>query len=115
MSELFPCMDVGKVDFDGRDGSGGDGIPQGDARMSISGGVQDDSREPRLGLLNPSDQLTLVVGLAKVDLNPQAHGTLPHHRLDLGKGATAVNPWFALSEQVQVRPVEEQDFHGGAE
>ncbi len=61
MPELFPGMDVRKMNLNGRHPYGGDGITEGDAGMGIGGGIEDDDIELALGFLNPIYQLAFEV------------------------------------------------------
>jgi len=57
--------------------SGDNCIPQGNARMGISSGVEHDDLELRLGLLDPFNQFTFEVGLAKLEPPRQASRLAP--------------------------------------
>ena len=74
MAKFLARMDVGKVNFDGRNPHSGDGVPQRDTGVSVGGGVDDDDLKFVLGLLNPIDQLAFEIGLAEVDFGPQPDG-----------------------------------------
>jgi len=111
--EFLPGMDVGQMDFDGGNGHGGNGIAQGDAGMGVGGGIQNDDIEVTFGRLDPGDQFTFEIRLAKIHGHVQLGGAGTDRSLDAGQGVAAVNRGFALAEQIQVWPVEKQDFHDG--
>ena len=105
--ETLPGMDVGEMDFDDRNLGGYDGVPNRQTSVSIGGGVENDRVIPASSFLDPVNELTLVIGLAEVDLDPKRLGPCPDHRLDLLQGRSAIDFRLPLPEEIQVRPVEE--------
>jgi hypothetical protein len=105
VTEFFPRVDVGEVDFDGRNTDRRDGIAEGDAGMSVGGCVQDDDVKLTFGLLNPSDEFALAIGLAEVDCGVQGVGATADPSFDVGEGSLAINGGFAMAEEVEVRSV----------
>ena len=68
----------------------------------------------RARFVDPVDQLALVVALPEVELEAEFAGEPAAIRLDVGERVAAVDFGLALAEQVEVRPVENDDFrHGG--
>ncbi len=65
-------------------------------------------RAPRL--LNPVDKLTFVVRLARIEYEAQCSCRLGAVAFDIGKRFSPVDMGFALTEKIEVRPVEKQ--HG---
>ena len=61
------------------------------------------------GLLDPVDQLALVVGLAEVDLEPERLAGLPAVLLDVVERLAAIDPGLALAEHIEVGTVEDED------
>ena len=66
----------------------------------------------RLGLLNPVDDLALVVGLAEFDREAEALRGLAAQLLDVVERRMAVVLGLARAERVQVRAVEDVDRLG---
>src|ERR1035438_7083660 len=83
--KLLPGMHVRQVDFDGRHPHRRDGVAKGDTGMGIGRRVQDNRIECSLGLLNPSHQLALLVGLPELHSHPQLVGPLTDFGLDIGQ------------------------------
>jgi len=73
--------------------------------MSVGCGVEDNNVELAPRLLDPGDQLSLDIGLAKIHFRPFLRGTAPHHRFDVRQGGFAVNSRLASAEKVEIRPV----------
>ena len=109
--EFLAGVNIGEMNFDGGDADGGDGIPKSDAGMGVGGGVDNEDAEATFGLLDPSDQLSFEVGLSELDLGSRLERLFPDLSLDFSQSGMAVNLWLPLAEQVQVRPVEEEDSH----
>ena len=65
--------------------------------------------------MNLCHQFAFVVGLKESCLNVVPVRMLANHIFDVGQREAAVNLWFALAQQVQVRTVEEQYPHISAD
>jgi hypothetical protein len=113
MPELFTGMDVRKMDFDGRHPDGSDGVSEGDTRMGVGGGVQNDDVELPLGFLDPIDQFTFDVRLAEINPDFERVSRFANLLLDVGQGRVAVNLGLTLAEQIQVGAVQEKNLHSG--
>lgn len=111
MSEIFPGMDVGEVDFDGGEAHGGDGVTEGDASMGVSGGIDHDDVELFGGLLDPSDEFAFDIALAEIDFDAEFLGAAGYFLFDFAEGGAAIDTGFSEAEHVQVGAVEEQDLH----
>src|SRR5258706_14447049 len=105
-------MDVGKMNLDSRDSNSRDGIAESDAWVRVGGGVKHDYIEVPLRLLNPSHQFPLLIGLPEFDCRAALRRPLPDKLLDVSQGRASVDFRFALPQQIEIRPVQEQDFHG---
>src|ERR1035438_1108976 len=103
--ELLPGMDVRQVDFDGRHPHSRDGVAQSHTGMGIGRRVQDNRIERSLGLLNPSHQIALLVGLPELHSHPQLLGPLMDLGLNIGQRRPPIDFGLALPEQVQIRAV----------
>ena len=55
------------------------------------------------------DQRAFVVGLEKGHLDTKRLGPVAAHLFDLGQGGAAVNLGLPLPQQVQVRPIQDQN------
>lgn len=106
-------MDIRQVQLDRRNPHGRDGVTQGDARMSIGSGVEADDVEGALGFLDLSDQFPFDVRLEEGDFDPELGRTLAKFGFDLFQSDAPVDARLAFAEEVQIRAVEEQDFHAG--
>jgi hypothetical protein len=80
--------------------------------MRVGAGVDDDPRAVA-DVLDHVDQLALAVALAAVDVEPQTVGVGGAARLDVGEGLGPVDRRVALTEQVEVRAVEDGDHRAG--
>src|SRR5690242_2451442 len=105
MAKFFPRLSVRKMDFNGRQTNGRDGVPQCNTGMGIGASVQHYHLEITLGFLNPSDQFALVIGLAEVNADSKFGGAIPHHTFDLSQGRASIDRRLPLAEQVEVRSV----------
>src|SRR6478609_1039025 len=112
--EFLAGMHIRNVQLDHRDHRGLDGIADGVRVVGVRARVVDHAdgfagleRGPEL--VDPIDQLALVVGLVEFERETELLCVDGAHRLDVGKGGAAVDLWFAGAEGVQVRPVEHGD------
>ena len=71
MAKLFPLMNIGQMHFNRWQADRRNRIPDRNARMSIGGRVDDNSVVSCPRLLNPGDQLSLVIRLAYIYLYGQ--------------------------------------------
>ena len=85
------------MDFDGGYSHRTDGVAEGDAGVGVGGGINDDSVEIVLGLLNPINQFAFRIGLAEVHRRAERVGPAADARLDVGESRLAVNFGFAVS------------------
>ena len=110
--ELLPGRGVGQVHLDQPPAAAGDhraGVAHGIRVVGEGGRVQHDIGAGVDRLVQPPDQLGLVVGLPEVNREPQqlplGHDQPGHVRERL----RAVDLGFAGAEPAQVRPVEHED------
>src|SRR5439155_25205689 len=72
------------------------------------------AREPlALRALQPVDQLALVIGLSAFDRVAPPACVLAECPIDLGERDAAVDTGLTGPEQIQVRAVQDEHFHGG--
>lgn len=116
MPKAFTRVNVGDVDFDDRHVGGLDRVHNGDRGMRIGARVQDDPLRGGAGLLDPVDQIALVVGLPQLDFEAKTSGDGAGPGLDVAKRRRAIDRRLPQAEQVQVRSVEDEDdgFQGSA-
>src|SRR5437870_1946059 len=100
MPELFSRVDVREMDFNGRDAHCRNGIPQGNARVSISSRIEDNNIKVPFSLLNPSDKLAFKIGLPEIDFSPQLARPGAYFGLDVRQGCPPINLRFPLAKQV---------------
>lgn len=106
MSEFFAGGYVGDVHLDHGRGDGADAVADRHAGVRVASGVEDDA--VGVGLLDAVDDLPLGVGLK---INELGRGAL-FQRFKIGiEGKIAIYLWLTLSKQIQIRAVDDQDFH----
>lgn len=104
-------MNIGQVDFNGRNADRSNCVTEGDARVRIGRRIEDNDIEFTLGMLDPFDQLTLEVGLAEINGRAEHFRPFSHFCLNLRQSRPAVHARFALAQQIQIGTVKEKDFH----
>lgn len=109
--EFLPGMNVGKMDLHHRDLHSGNGVSQGNAGVSVRGGVEDHGVKWATRRLEPLHQLALMIGLTKFDDCIQFPGPLTHLVFNVGQGRTAIYLRLPCSQEVQVGAVQEKDIH----
>jgi len=57
--------------------------------------------------VDPIDQRTFMIGLAKLDPKAEASGSIPAELFDVGKGSAAIGLWLARAEQIQIGAVKD--------
>ena len=112
VAELLALFNVGDVDLHHRNGDGLDGVADGVAVVRVSAGVDDDAVEHPVRLLNGVDDRALVVGLEALDRDAAALGVGVDAGAEGGVVLAAVDIRLTLAEQVHVRAVDDQNFHG---
>src|SRR6185503_1387293 len=111
MPEFLTRMDVGKVNFDYGNPDGADRVPERYAGVCVGASIKHNRRKRAQCLLNPGYEIPFRIGLAKLNLDPAFRRALLDHRLNLSERGFAVSPRFTSTQQVQIRSVEEQNFH----
>ena len=77
--------------------------------MGEGGGIDDEAGDGLARLVDPIDQLMLGVALFEIEAEAKLGRQRPALRLDIRQGLVAVDMRLALAEQIQVRPVEDQN------
>jgi len=104
--ELLPLVHVRDVHLDERGNQGGAGVTHSDRRVGPGAGVEHDRRGCVGRLVQPPEQLALVVGLAHLDREAEFVARLDAQRGQLGVGRVAVDHRLAAAETAEVRAVE---------
>lgn len=107
--EGLALEDVGKVDLDHRQVGAAQRVVDRDRGMGIGAGIDDDAGRAAARLLDPVDELALVIRLAEVDGEAQQSGPLVAGFLDIAQGFAAIESRLAHAEQVEVGAVEDKD------
>ena len=81
------------------------------ARMSVSGSIDDNHIKFAFGLLNPIHQFAFEIGLAKINCPLSTVLRVRGHFSQYPQGSCSINIRLALPEQIQIRAVEKQNFH----
>lgn len=111
MPKFLPSMDVGKVNLNGRHSRCSYGVSQGDARMSVGSCIQNNHIELAPCLLNPGNYFAFEVGLTEINGNLQLSRPITHTSLNFCEARPPINFRLSLAEQIQVRAIQEEDFH----
>ena len=101
--------DVRQVDLDDREFGGEKGVEHSDRSVGQRTRVENNPLGRFAGLLDPVDQLALVIGLAEVDLEAECRGARRAALLDVAERVMAVDRGVADPEQVQVGAVQDED------
>src|SRR5665213_729891 len=112
MAEALAPEDVGDVHLDDRQGGSAQRVENGNGGMCIAAGIDDDTVGRFARLLDPIDELPLVVRLAEVDGEAERGGALEAGFLDIGEGLVAIGLGLPHAEEIEIGPVENED--GGA-
>src|SRR5580698_7919273 len=77
--------------------------------MRVSARINQNSLALFPGILNPINQLTFVIALQKLDLQPLFQPKIPARLLDLSQRRFPVNLGFTATQQIQIRTVQDVD------
>src|SRR5579859_3842769 len=114
MAETLPLMNVGQVNFDDRLPDGLERIEKSDRGMAVGAGIDHDSGKAGPRFLYPVDQLTFMIALPAIDLQPQAGGMRAASRFDIRQRVMAIDLRLAGSQQIEVGAVDNEDLFGHA-
>ena len=76
VAKFLSLMNVGQMHLHRRQADRRNGVPDGIAVMGVGSGINHDSVLGAVGLMDPVDQRSLMVGLKNFKLNPQLLGIL---------------------------------------
>src|SRR6185437_597661 len=109
MAEVLAARDVGDVHLDEWGGAHLDRVHHGDGVVGERSGVEDDRELVVTGLVEPLDELALVVGLPDFHVKPEFFaGPLAQVR-QIGIRGGSVYRGLTLPEAAEVRAVEHED------
>jgi hypothetical protein len=104
-------VDVRKVHFNGWHARSSDGITKRYACVGISCGVEDNRLKLSLGLLNPSHQFALEIGLSKINFRSESCRPLPDQSLNVLQRRRPIDRGFTLPKKIEVWTVENENMH----
>src|ERR1700683_80851 len=103
-------MNVGDVHLDDRCLHGEECVKNRDGRCGEPGGIEDQPGSFfRPGLLNPVDDLTLVIGLPELDGETEALRRGAAKVLHVGERGAPIDFWLTRTEQIEIWSVENKD------
>src|SRR5947207_3356131 len=104
---------IADVHLDDRKLHGENGVEYSNRCRRVTGRIEHDARGFLLRrLLNPVDDLALMVRLAKLERQPEAFGSVAAQLLDIAKVRAPIRLRLAGAEQVEVRAVEDVEGLG---
>lgn len=110
MPEFLTLFRVGQMDFDNGDLYRFDRVVERDGGVGVGAGIQKHRfRALGLCLMQPVDQMAFMVGLAKIDLQPQFLRLVIEAPGDIVERIGPVNFRFAHTEQVEIGAIEDID------
>lgn len=113
LTELLALLHCGYMDLDGGDTNCLERIENRDARMRVSGGVDNDAAEDAVRLLNHIDKLALMVALLN---NYVVKARIaPGFMADVHKRVVrlrSIDVGLAYAQHVEIGPVQYKDIHG---
>src|SRR5512139_1882130 len=109
VTERFACVNVGKMNFDERDGGSRQRVAQGDACVRVACRVDDDEVDMvARSLVDAVDQGAFVVVLKGFDLGASRFAAADQCAVDVIERGKAVMLGLAAAQQIQVGPVQNQ-------
>ena len=105
VAEGFARVDVGKMDFDERNGSRRQRIAQGNAGVGVARRIDDDEVDLVVcGLVDAVDQGAFVVVLKGLDRGASGFPAADQRTVDVVKRGVAVVPGFAAASRLRLGP-----------
>ena len=112
-AKVLPSMDVREMHLHHRRVDGGDGVAQGHRRVGEAAGIEDDTLDGvAVSLVQPVDERAFMVALEKVERH--AGKGRAEVGFEVGQRVVAVGLRLACAEQVEVRPVEDEEVQDSA-
>jgi len=106
-------MGVAEVQFHEGQGDRQQGITQGDRRVGVGAGIDQDAGALTSGLLDPVHQFALMVALKAAECDPQRRRPLRQALIDLLKAGGAIKTGLTAAQQVEIGAVQHEQMHGG--
>ena len=75
--------------------------------MRVSARINQNSLALFPGILNPINQLTFVIALQKLDLQPMFRPKIAARLLDLSQRRFPINLGFTRTQQIQIRTIQD--------
>ena len=104
--EFLTLEEIREMNLDNWQFHGDEGVRDGNGRMCVGTGIDDDSVCRAFGLLNPADELALRIALSEVNLETEFAGARQCNGLHIVKSIGAVNLRFSHSKQIKIRSIE---------
>src|SRR5664279_5348924 len=98
------------MNLHGRKAAGGQGIPDRDACMSVSGRIDQNPGKFPLRVADAVHDLPFMIALEDLKLNAERRSFLRKSLIDLLQRDFAIDRDFPLSEQLQIRAMDHKDF-----
>ena len=109
-AKFFPLMDVADMNFYRRQLNGFQGVQNGHTIMGIGAGIDYDPIFIAIGFLNPVYQLPFRITLFDFYFQVKTLRRFAKISAKFFVGFAAVDSFFTDSQQIQVRPVQYQNF-----
>lgn len=102
MAKGFAGVDVGKMDFNGRQAGSSNGVAQGVAGVGVSAWIDQNPIGPGAGVVNGVYEYAFVVGLLAAEVGLARGGQGNQRRVNVCQRFVAIDFWLARAEQIQV-------------
>ena len=112
MTKTLAGMDVRYVEFHNRYINTFDRVIKGNRCMRIGAGIDCHTATLLTGFMNPADQITLVVALMANYVKTVFFAESNALCLNICQGLCPIDAWLALTEQIQIRSVENVNWFG---
>ena len=109
LAKFLARVHIRQMNLDKRYAGGKEGIAYGDAGVRVGSRVDNDKIDLPGGLLNTVDDIALAVRLEGLQRYFLFLGEFAQLLIDVIEGVGAVDFWFARSQQVQIRTMDDQN------
>lgn len=79
--------------------------------MRVSSRIHEDPVKETRCLLNPIDQLTFVVGMPNLQVDPQLNCFKGQHGGQLIKRGRPVHVWFTRAKKIEIGTIQDENSH----
>src|SRR6476661_1640907 len=108
MAEQLARVDIGEMHLNRWHAGPRQRIPERDTGMGQPAGIDDDPLRRDRFRLKELDQCALMVRLVGMRLTAKFGCPLVHPRVDLVEGHRSIDLWLALSQRIEIRPVQHE-------